>query len=115
MSSSDARGLDHELARSVAMTYVHDLEAQPWSFEVYCRVLDDALEVIADTRGRTTFVLATGGPHVELELGGAMPQLSVFWGSAEVRVHLDVQTDEVEELIGELWMSTMLDAIDGGL
>jgi len=112
MSSSDARGRDHELARSVAMTYVHELESQPWGFDIFSQVLDDSLGVIADTRGRITFVLATGGPHVELELGGAMPQISVFWGSAEVRVHLDVQTDQVDELVGQLWMTTMLDAIN---
>ena len=116
MSSTDSpRELDRELARTVALNYAHDLESQPWTFDVFTRLVDDCLDIIADTRGRTTFILATGGPHVELEIGGLTPQLSVFWGGSETRLPLDVQTDEVDELISELWMGTMLNAINGDL
>ena len=116
MSPTDSpREQDRELARSVALNYAHDLEAQPWTFDVFTQVVDECLGIIADTRGRTTFILATGGPHVELEIGGPTPQLSVFWGGSEVCLPLDVQTAEVDDFISELWMGTMLDAIKGDL
>ena len=67
----------------------------------------DALEVIADTRGRLEFVLTTGGPHVALTLGDGFPRVLGHWGPDTWSAQADIEASEVEETFEKFWRITM--------
>lgn len=82
------------------------LEGKENPSEATEEVLDVELKVGLDGKVRNiTMITATGGPHVEVDLGNGM--VKGYWGSNEFREPLNENTSEVFwDYYKELWENT---------
>lgn len=93
-----------EMVRGQALGVAQDLEARQHD-EGFLEVLaEDALEILADTRGQVVLVLTVGGPHIELRLGVGQPTVVVYWGGekATCPVFLDPAVLD-DAVLGSWW------------
>lgn len=70
-------------------------------------MLDDVLELTADTTGRLTVVLTVGGPHAELILGDGEPRVEVWWGSSNHTTPVNLDERFVEAFLATWWQATL--------
>ena len=75
-------------------------------------LIDEALELKADTSGSLTIVLTVGGPHIELILGDGAPRLEGRWGGSTHTAHLDLDDPVVGDIVDTWWRPTMQAALD---
>lgn len=93
--------------RAQALGLAQDLEARQHDEDFVERLLDDTLDVVADTQGQVTLVLTTGGPHIELRLGCGQPKVFAYWGGEDASCPVFLDPEVLEEEVGALWRSTM--------
>jgi hypothetical protein len=99
--------------RDAALAWAEQLEEAlaPGSVKDY-EVLDDALELIADTRRVLRVVLSTGGPHTELVLGDGAPRIEVWWGGDHFKCVADLDSDFVDDFVATWWRPALEAALN---
>lgn len=75
-------------------------------------MLEDILELKANTEGALFVVLTTGGPHVELVLGQGTPRIEVWWGGSHGTTHVHLDDTAVEAFVETWWRPTMEAALN---
>jgi len=75
-------------------------------------ILEDVLELTADTTGKLTLVLTVGGPHAELVLGDGEPRIEVWWGGAHHTASVNLDERYVEDLLATWWRATLEAALN---
>jgi hypothetical protein len=75
-------------------------------------MLDQVLELKANTEETLFVVLTTGGPHVELVLGDGSPRIEVWWGGSHGTAHVNLDDAAVEAFVGTWWRATMEAALN---
>ena len=75
-------------------------------------ILEDVLELTADTTGKLTLVLTVGGPHAELVLGDGEPRVEVWWGGAHHSTSTNLDKRYVEDLLATWWRATLEAALN---
>jgi hypothetical protein len=75
-------------------------------------MIEDILELKANTEGALFVVLTLGGPHVELVLGEGSPRIEVWWGGSHGTTHVNLDEQAVEAFVETWWRPTMEAALN---
>ncbi len=70
-------------------------------------LVEDALEMKADTTGAMQIVITTGGPHIEVELGDGNPRVVAYWGGDRHWAPVNIDETIVEAVLDTFWRPTM--------
>jgi hypothetical protein len=70
-------------------------------------ILEDVLELTADTNGTLTVVLTIGGPHAELILGAGSPRIEVWWGGKHATELVNLDDNLVDTFLTTWYRATL--------